>query len=223
MGVLSEKFQEVQKRKIAEEEVARLEALLKDVANARGPKGEKGDKGDKGDSIVGPAGPIGPMGPKPVAGVDYKIPKNGKDGKDGVGIQGPPGQTGKDGSPDTPEQIADKLNTLTEEVNMTVIKGLKSEILRLEALANRVRATKSKKGGGGDVLMIEDLSSLTDGNTKTFTVPYSRKAIKVEMSDAPFNLYEGNGFTLDAARTTLTLTVINAPTSGSQLGYQYVL
>lgn len=82
---------------------------------------------------------------------------------------------------------------------------------------------KIKARGGGDIVMIIDLSTLTDGSTKTFTVPYNRKAIMVVGSDFPSVLFENNGFTLNTDRTLLTLTVVNAPSTGSQLGYQYVL
>jgi hypothetical protein len=85
---------------------------------------EKGEKGDKGD--------------KPMAGVDYKIPQDGKDGKDGNDgytpikgkdyFDGEDGQDGKDGSPDTPNQIADKLNTLKEKVEIKVIKNLEKRL-----------------------------------------------------------------------------------------------
>lgn len=82
---------------------------------------------------------------------------------------------------------------------------------------------KIKARGGGDIVMIADLSAMTDGLTKTFSVPYSRKAIMVLGSDFPSVLFENNGFSLNADRTLLTLATVNAPSAGSQLGYQYVL
>lgn len=62
--------------------------------------GKKGDKGDPGETIVGPPGP---------------------EGKPGKSI---PGNDGKDGSPDTPQQIADKLNSLEEILDFKVLKGI---------------------------------------------------------------------------------------------------
>ena len=75
--------------------------------------------------------------------------------------------------------------------------------------------------GGGDIVMIKDLSALTDGSTLTFPVPYHRKAIMVIGSDFPSVLFENNGFT--DSPTEITLTVSNAPSLGSQLGFQYVI
>jgi predicted GH43/DUF377 family glycosyl hydrolase len=104
----------------AEEQNELLKELVKDKVAAdsetkqtkieflKGEKGLKGDKGDKGDSIIGPKGDKGDSG------------KNGKDGIDAIGI---PGIPGKDGSSDTPNQIADKLNTLEEVLKPKVIIG----------------------------------------------------------------------------------------------------
>ena len=83
---------------------------------------------------------------------------------------------------------------------------------------------ESKKAvarGGGDSIYFLDISSSTDGVTKTFTVPYSRKSV-ILCSDFPSVLMEGNGFSLDSTRTSLTFTTDNAPSSGSQTLYQYV-
>lgn len=52
---------------------------------------------------------------------------------------------GKDGSPDTPEQIADKLNTLEGKVDKKVIKGLSDLETRIETIANRPQFVS---GGG---------------------------------------------------------------------------
>lgn len=66
-----------------------------------------------------------------------------------------------------------------------------------------------------------DLSSKTDGNTKIFSVPKGLSAVLFS-SDFPMVLMEGNGFTLNATRTQLTMTTTTAPSAGSQLLYQYV-
>lgn len=58
------------------------------------------------------------------------------------GIQGIAGKDGKDGSPDTPQEIADKLNTTTDLVEMKVIKGLDQRLKSLQ------KAGKGSKGGG---------------------------------------------------------------------------
>ena len=59
-----------------------------------------------------------------------------------------------------------------------------------------------------------------DGSTKTFSVPKSVTSI-VFMSDFPHVLFENYGFTLNAQRTYLTLSVENAPSTNSQLVYSY--
>lgn len=56
----------------------------------------------------------------------------GKDGKDG--------EAGEDGSPDTPEEIATKINTLEEKIEVKTIKGLRHS---LEVLS------RGRPGGGG--------------------------------------------------------------------------
>lgn len=119
---------------------------------------------------------------------------------------------------ETGQTIVDKINTLPLEP--------KSQI-DWSHIKNAPRDKKQKKGsgahGGGDIVYLEDLSSHTDGVTLAFTVPYSRKSIMVICSDFPSVLFEGNGYSLNSARTQLTLSVANAPSSGSQLGYQYVV
>lgn len=58
----------------------------------------------------------------PVKGKHYFDGMPGKPGKHGRSIRG------KDGSPDLPEEIAQKLNTLTAAVNAEAIKGIKEMI-----------------------------------------------------------------------------------------------
>lgn len=87
-------------------------------------------------------------------------PENGKDGEDGADgrdadeemiiervleqIPVPKnGEDGEDGSPDTPEAIANKLNTLEQQVDMKVIKGLG------KWLNEAKRMLKRERGGGG--------------------------------------------------------------------------
>lgn len=101
------------------EQQARNETLLKIVEQVeaekgdqgqKGDTGEKGEKGDKGD--VGTVGEQGPQGVQGIQGVQ--------------GEQGIPGENGKDGSPDTPTEIATKLNTLDEAIDLKVIKDYKT-------------------------------------------------------------------------------------------------
>lgn len=83
----------------------------------------------------------GDDGYTPVKGEDYfdgkdgKDGLNGKNGKDGKSIQGKDGKNGKDGfdglngSPDTAEDIAKKLNTTENSLDISVIKGLHERLL----------------------------------------------------------------------------------------------
>jgi len=74
----------------------------------KGDKGDQGDKGEKGDK--GDQGETGEKGKRGYKGTD------GLDGKDGI-----------DGSPDSPLEIANKLNTLKEVIDASVIKGAVSK------------------------------------------------------------------------------------------------
>jgi hypothetical protein len=80
-------------------------------------------------------------GPK---GEDGRPGENGKNGDDGK-----PGENGKNGSPDTPRQIADKLNTIKESVDISVIKGLEKVILGLQKAIREKREKGGGPGGGG--------------------------------------------------------------------------
>jgi hypothetical protein len=180
-------------------------------------KGEKGDKGDPGENVPvpGPQGDAGRDGKDGVNGVDGR---NGKDGKDG--INGLPGRAGKDGSPDTGEETVAKIN---KDKSGTVIKKEHIEgLAEIESLAKVAQATKRTFGAAGNFIYVSDLSSQTNGVLKTFTVPAHSRGIMVMGSDFPSILFNGNGYSEPTA-TTITLTTENAPSTGSQLGYMYVL
>lgn len=81
----------------------------------KGEKGERGLQGKKGDK-----GERGLQGEKGERGIQ------GERGE--IGLRGDAGDKGKDGSPDTPNQIADKLNTLNEKVEIKVIKNLEKRL-----------------------------------------------------------------------------------------------
>ena len=118
---IREGLQDILKEKIGKDGIAKL----------KGERGTDGDsiKGDKGDSVKGDMGEKGERG---------DIGDKGEDG-----IKGKDGENGKDGSPDKPLEIAEKLNTLTEKVDIGVIKGLGKEI------KNLFREVRKKGGGGG--------------------------------------------------------------------------
>lgn len=101
-------------------------------------------------------------------GVDGYTPMKGKDYFDGVN-----GTDGANGSPDTPEQIRDKIESLTgdERTDKTAIKGLEEEIVKL-----RTEISSIPRGGGGGrgksfVVRRVNLSSQLNGSTRAFTLP----------------------------------------------------
>ena len=82
-------------------------------------RGEKGLKGDPG--LTGKQGEKGEKGDQGTKGDKGNPGINGADGLDAISL---PGLPGKDGSPDTPQQIADKVNTLTGSIDAKVLKNL---------------------------------------------------------------------------------------------------
>jgi hypothetical protein len=143
----------------------------------------------------------GDKGDKPIAGIDFELPK--------------------DGSPDTPNDIADKLNTLEEKVDIKVIKGLKNI---LDKIRSAVRESKGERriGGGGDIINYYDLSSQCNGVLKTFTVPTNRKIVGVFSTQFPISyrpLIDWTG----SGTTSLALTSeVGVPETGQTLWILYV-
>jgi len=196
-------------------------------------KGEKGDsiKGERGDpGAPGKDGKDskvpGPRGIPGKDGKDSKVPgpkgEPGKDGNDSIvpGPPGIPGNPGRDGSPDTGEEIIGKIN---KDKSGKVIKKEHVEGLSdIESMAKTAEAN-SRFGmrAAGDTVYLADLSSQTNGVLKTFTIPVFRRAIMVTCSDFPTVLFLNNGFTV--AGGTLTLTTDSAPSSGSMLGFLYII
>lgn len=112
--------------------------LEKAHAQAKGDKGDTGPQGptgSKGDSIRGPQGVQGEKGEKgdrgaagitPIAGVDFPLPKDGKDGIHATAI--------------TPQEIADRLNTLPKALKASTIDGIPT----LEGIRHYLTDSKSK-------------------------------------------------------------------------------
>jgi prefoldin subunit 5 len=192
-------------------------------------KGKDGRDGEKGD--VGPIGPIGPTGKdgKSVTGPIGPMGPAGRDGKDGIGIKGDRGADGKDGSPDTPEQIRDKLEELPEDEKLKIeaIKNLRQELDKLKSMITSVGNSNGKIIGGSgryvNVPMVDDLSSLTDGSTKTFYLakaPRNTNTIMVFGSDFPIILRPNIDFTIAGKLLTLT-SAVPAPSQGATLVVNY--
>ena len=161
-------------------------------------KGDKGDTPTKEEllSIIKPLIPEPIKGDKPVAGIDYQIPQDGytpiknKDYKDGyTPIKGKDyfdGQDGRNPEPkeiiplvlkqipeQKPQELAKKLNTLTEEIKMSVIAGLQKE---LQVLRQNISGVKrAKTGGGTGNFLSEEPSGVVNNSNTTFTLTNTPK------------------------------------------------
>lgn len=93
-------------------------------------------------------------------GLPGKDGANGLNGADGESITGDPG---KDGSPDTPEQVRDKLETLTEDerLDMSAIKGIDQIVSDLKGSNKQVRV-----GWGAHPLVIQNGGVVVDKVTR---------------------------------------------------------
>lgn len=148
-------------------------------------------KGDKGD--------------KPVLGIDYTIPEpkkgytpiKGVDYFDGLPGLSSIGEPGLNGSPDKPQEIADKLNTLEEKVEMKVIKGLNSAFRNL-----RTEQRGGKLGGGQGSWKQKQLSGTINSSNKVFTftgespAQYSERIFLNYLEQNPFTDYTISGNTI---------------------------
>lgn len=178
--------------------------------NAFKIRGEKGDSGRQGPEgrvgMVGPGSSIpGPTGDDGGPGRDGGPGPDGKDGKDG-----------RDGSPDKSQQIADKLNKLSQSVDMDVIRGLARQLLNMANEVRNVKRTGGAMRGGGDTVRFSDLSASLDGSTTSFTIPTNRRIIQVIGSAAPFVFRPTVDFTGSGTTTLAFTSEINAAISLAQ-------
>ena len=189
--------------------ITNLEGQISDISLTPGEKGDsitgdRGECGEKGEQgLEGATGAVGASGKD---GADGKDGKKGIDGLDGIngvdGLSGKDGEDGKDGSSDEPIEIAEKLNTLKEEVDIKVIKGLNNWMNNIKQLVK-----KKDSGGGGDIVKAYDLSSSLNGVTKIFTIPKVRKIISVHLSSVPGILRETTDFTYTSNSITFTAEI----------------
>lgn len=100
---------------------------------------------------------------------------------------------------DTPDQIAEKINTLREKVEMTAIKGLNQTLKNIKKSGSKLFV----RGGGGASVKVYDISSLLDGVTKTFTIPSNSRVLVVHFSSFPFSSSRLN---TDYTSTTTSIT-----------------
>lgn len=196
--IISQRFSELE-----EEMRNELDEKLEEAVDEITGKTFKGEKGDKGETVVGPKGDkgdsvTGPIGPQGVSGMPGK---NGKNGKDGESIVGPAGKDGKDGSPDKPQEIASKLNTLKEQVNISVIKNLEGILDRL------AKSIQSKKGGGGGGMgNIQDEEFTLTSSTTSVITAYPIAGRGTAIFGANYNGQEqhrGNQYSVGANRRTI--------------------
>ncbi len=130
-------------------------------------------------------------------GADAPVPVKGIDYFDG--------EPGKDAELPTEETLKALMEPLFNEMEARVAKKI-NELPRGGARSSHT-------------VRVTDLSSQTNGSRKVFAVPEGLSGILFS-SDFPTILMEGNGFTLNATRTQLTMTTVTAPSSKSQLLYQ---
>ena len=117
----------------------------------------------------------GPPGKTLIPGKDFEIPP-GKDAD--------PAQVAKElvsllpetEARETAEELALKLNTLEEKIKQRAIEGLEEEFLAIRGLISNLQ---NLGGGGGDTIAIRNLTSQTDGSTKSFTLTRVREVIGV--------------------------------------------
>jgi len=189
-------------------ETHKVEIMGAEVLTIKGERGEVGETGATGE--------------RGVAGIDGKDGKNGKDGTNGLngldgkdGIDGKNGENGKDGSPDTADQLADKINTLEEAVEIEVIKGLKK---KLEDLEKKWSSRPMFGGGGGmsklalDQHFIDDETPTNSGDSLNFTLahtPSPTSSLKVYRNGQRLKIGASNDYTFSGYTITL-LTALGA-------------
>lgn len=189
------------------------------IQGVQGKIGDKGDKGDKGESIVGHQGNQG------IQGFSGKDGIGGEKGKDGIGGEkgkdGKDGEKGKDGIEIEGKEIVNKVNDLPiqpdKQIDAKHIKNLPES-----KLTGKQRKGLKRLGGGGDIVYTEDLTSQTNGSTKTFTVPEHRKVILVLCPDAPTIYRPITDFTTSGKVLTLT-SAVDSPLSQQTLLFVYVV
>ena len=93
------------------------------------------------------------------------------------GDPGPRGEPGKEGSPDTPKEITSKLNTLTEAVEMSVIKGLKAQFATMVRMVRERVERKPSRGMGEPQHETFSISAGTTSVTTAYPIAASGNAI----------------------------------------------
>lgn len=108
-----------------------------------GPQGKEGPRGPKGE--IGPKGDRGQIGP---AGLAMQGPK---------GEQGAPGPAG---SPDTPNDIVNKVNLASDQIDASRIKGLPPVFKETKSLPSISIFPRGGGGGGARLEIMDEGGSL---------------------------------------------------------------
>ena len=142
-------------------------------------KGVHYNDGIQGKSVIGPKGDRGDIGP--------------------VGLQGKQGGPGKDGN------IADlKGEEIVKKINELPFR----ENLQIDAFhIKNLPKGKTKAHGGGDIVLLYDLSSSLNGSTTVFTIPRNRKVVLITSSSTPFTFRETTDYTLSGSGVDLNRTL----------------
>lgn len=140
-----------------------------------------------------------------------EIGKNGQDGKTpilGVDFIVPIPENGKDGSPDTPDEIATKLNTLEQKVEIKAIKGIEDIIRKLQMSIREAKRSGGKLGSGGMgnwVHQVFNTSSATTSVTVDNNIAAGGNAIIVRYQGQM--LAHGQQYTVSGKTITFTFAL----------------
>jgi len=135
-------------------------------------------------------------------------------------LRGAQGEKGEPAEELSGEAIVSKLTDLPEEEKLpqTAVKGLEDFLNSLSKRLSNARSRQS--GGGGHEQIVDDLSSQTDGNTKSFTLKVRARPNTVMLygTDFPQNYRPVIDFTenTDGRGTTLT-SAVQAPSEEATL------
>lgn len=169
----------------------------------------------------------------PKAGIDYPTFSQVEDMVTKIFMDQESSEDIKNNGEKTLETIKEQF-TAVEITGEEIIKKINSAPAHFQIPASRISGLPRDKkgtdkkykhggGGGGGLAFYYDLSSLTDGSTKTFTIPKNSKIIWVAGSDAPAGQYRQTTDYTGTGTTTLTLTsAVAAPSLGATLHILYI-
>lgn len=152
-----------------------------------------------------------------IASVQLMKGPKGDRGEPGVGLKG---DKGDDGSPDTAKQIADKLNTTVDTVDIGVIKGLRKTI---DEIKRAVRSKEKGGVGGGGMGQTQHETKNVSSATTTITTDYPISGGGYGIMGAYYQsafIVRGEHYTVGGDRKTLTL--LFTPEDNTKIDLVYV-